>query len=239
MSGGNVDGGNVGHRCIRCIDAATAVPDGSMRSSLQSAMAAIFCFMAAGAAPGIDAASAAALDATVAAPEPQIALLPGAASVASAIEPKADFVVPAVIQDEGQPESLSELVADHRMPMAIDAETECLAGAVYFEARSEPLDGQLAVADVILNRAASGRFPTSMCGVVYQPHQFSFVRGGTMPAIRRDSVQWRQAVAIAEIARDDLWNSSIGQALFFHASHVSPRWNLKRLGRVGNHIFYR
>lgn len=135
--------------------------------------------------------------------------------------------------------SLATLVAAHVMPAALDAETECLAGAVYFESRGEPLEGQLAVAEVIRNRAASGRFPSSLCGVVFQPSQFSFVRGGAMPPIRRESDQWRRAVAVAQIALGGGWISSVGKALFFHASRISPGWRLKRLARVGNHIFYR
>lgn len=135
--------------------------------------------------------------------------------------------------------SLATLVAAHVMPTALDAETECLAGAVYFESRGEPLEGQLAVAEVIRNRAASGRFPPSLCGVVFQPSQFSFVRSGGMPPIRRDSEQWHRAVAVAQIALGGNWVSSVGKALFFHASRISPGWRLKRLARVGNHIFYR
>ena len=134
--------------------------------------------------------------------------------------------------------SLAALVASHVMPAALDAETECLAGAVYFESRGEPLDGQLAVAEVIRNRAASGRFPASLCGVVYQPSQFSFVRGGAMPPIRRDSEQWRRSVAVAQIALGGQWASSVGKALFFHASRIAPRWRLQRLAQIGNHIFY-
>lgn len=138
-----------------------------------------------------------------------------------------------------KPASLAALVDTRTMPAAIDGETECLAGAVYFESRSEPLDGQLAVAEVVINRAQSGRFPETLCGVVYQPYQFSFVRGGAMPPIRRESEQWRRAVAIAGIAREELWDSSVADALFFHASRISPRWRLKRIAQVGNHIFYR
>src|SRR5690606_18131200 len=70
--------------------------------------------------------------------------------------------------------SLASLVAAHDMPDTLDREDECLAGTVYFEAKGESLDGQLAVAEVVLNRAGSGRFPTSICSVVFQPSQFSF-----------------------------------------------------------------
>ncbi|MBY8824711.1 cell wall hydrolase [Sphingomonas colocasiae] len=140
---------------------------------------------------------------------------------------------------EAEPRTLSALVAAEPTGEDLTAELECLAGAVYFEARSESLDGQLAVADVILNRADSGRFASTVCGVVHQPGQFSFVRGGRMPTINRNSQDWREAVAIARIAEKDRWESAASDALFFHATHVSPRWKLRRIATVGNHVFYR
>ena len=81
----------------------------------------------------------------------------------------------------------------------MNSELECLAGAVYFESKGEPLSGQLAVANVIINRTKSGRFPTSICSVVKQPGQFSFVRGGRIPAVGANA-QYRTATAIAKVA---------------------------------------
>lgn len=135
--------------------------------------------------------------------------------------------------------SLADLVSRHAAIQTQDREHECLAGATYFESKGEPLDGQLAVAQTILNRAHSGRFASTVCGVVMQPGQFSFVRGGGFPPIARSSAQWKQAVAISSIARDGLKKSSVGNALFFHARYVSPGWKLTRLASVGNHVFYR
>ena len=135
--------------------------------------------------------------------------------------------------------TLAELVADHASTRTADAQHDCLAGAVYFEAKGEPLRGQLSVAEVILNRARSGRFPASVCGVVKQRGQFSFVRGGRIPAIARASLAWKKAVAIAHIAREKLADGGAPRALFFHARYVSPRWKLTRVAAVGNHIFYR
>lgn len=136
-------------------------------------------------------------------------------------------------------ESLAQLVAMHDMPAQIDDETRCLAGTVYFESKGETLNGQLAVAKVVIARRDSGRFANSLCGVVYQPSQFSFVRGGKMPAIPTSSRSWAQAVAIAQIALKDAWASPVEGALFFHARHVSPGWRMQRLAAVDNHIFYR
>lgn len=135
-------------------------------------------------------------------------------------------------------DSLAELVAATPRPADMDAELRCLAGAVYFESRGESLPGQLAVAHVVINRANSGRFPKSLCGVVHQPSQFSFVRGGRMPSIR-EGAQWNNAVAIAKIAREGSWKNQAPGALFFHARYVSPGWRKTRIAQIDNHIFYR
>lgn len=135
-------------------------------------------------------------------------------------------------------ESLAALVAATPRPALMDPELRCLAGAVYFESRGESLVGQLAVAHVVINRAQSGRFPKSLCGVVHQRSQFSFVRGGKMPAIR-EGAQWNNAIAIAQIARDGSWKNHAPGALFFHARYVSPGWRKTRIAQIDNHIFYR
>lgn len=135
--------------------------------------------------------------------------------------------------------SLRELVRAQDTSGALSDEMKCLAGTIYFESKGESLAGQLAVAKVVLARAESGRFPSSICGVVYQRKQFSFVRGGKMPHINKSRKTWRNAVAIAKIASNDHWDSEVEGALFFHAAYVSPGWNLKRIGRVDRHIFYR
>lgn len=134
---------------------------------------------------------------------------------------------------------LATLVSDMRGTEPGSRELECLAAGIYFEAKSEPLVGQLAVGQVIANRAESGRFPGSYCGVLFQRGQFSFIRGGSWPAVARSSRQWQNAVAVAKIVDQDLKDSEVGSALFFHARYVSPRWRLKRVAAVGNHIFYR
>lgn len=154
------------------------------------------------------------------------------------------FIAQPVVQPiedeaEDEPASLSELVSRQTMPEQISSEMRCLAGGIYFESRGESLEGQLAVGRVIINRARSGRFPDSYCGVIFQPSQFSFVRGSKMPHIREHSKNWRRAVAIAQIALDDSWKNPAKGALFFHATRVTPNWQLTRLARVDNHIFYR
>jgi len=135
--------------------------------------------------------------------------------------------------------SLRQLVRQQSVDGSLDAEMQCLAGTVYFESKGETLQGQLAVARVVLARVASSRFPNSICGVVFQRSQFSFVRGGKMPPIRTGQRHWRNAVAIAKIAMNDGWESPVEGALFFHARYVSPGWRLTRLATIDNHIFYR
>ena len=150
--------------------------------------------------------------------------------------------------DADQPEAapvqhagdLTTLVTEMRGPDAGSRELECLATGIYFESKSEPLAGQLAVGQVIANRAKSGgRFPPSYCGVLFQRGQFSFVRGHSLPSVPRSSRQWKTAVAMAKIVDQDLKDSAVGNALFFHARYVSPGWRLKRVASIGNHIFYR
>ena len=137
--------------------------------------------------------------------------------------------------------SLRQLVA--KMPDAgkLSEEMRCLAGAVYFESRGEPLEGQLAVAQVVINRTESGVFPSSYCGVVYQRAQFSFVRGGSMPRIKTGSSAWKRAKAVAQIAHQGLWDSAADDSLYFHARYVKPSWAKRKIARttIDSHIFYR
>jgi hypothetical protein len=143
-------------------------------------------------------------------------------------------------EEPGRPTGdLASMVQQLRSSDPGSEEIECLAGAIYFESKSEPLKGQLAVGHVIANRAKSGRFPSSYCGVVYQRSQFSFVRGHSMPGIARSGSQWKNAVAVAKIVDQGLQPAPMPKALFFHAKRVSPGWHMARVGTIGNHVFYR
>jgi hypothetical protein len=135
--------------------------------------------------------------------------------------------------------SLAALVGELAGSDTPDEQTECLARAVYYESQGEPLTGQLSVAEVIINRSRSGRFASSICGVVRQTGQFSFVRRGHIPQPPQAARNWRTAVAIARIAMGDLADSPAQSALFFHARRVNPGWRLRRVATVGNHVFYR
>ena len=148
---------------------------------------------------------------------------------------------PAIVLPPVDVSNLRELVAQTETDDALTGDLKCLAQAVYFESRGEPLAGQLAVARVIINRAESASFPDSYCGVVRQRAQFSFVRGGRIPEPNRNSVAWQRAKAIAQIAERDMWDSDAEDALYFHATHVRPRWARSKVARatIDSHIFYR
>lgn len=122
----------------------------------------------------------------------------------------------------------------------LDEQTNCLATAVYFEARGETVEGQLAVARVVMNRAASGRYPPDWCSVVKQPYQFSFVRHGQFPQADINSDAWRKAEAVAELAVANIVPSVGTDVLWYHANYVAPSWrhNLQAVRQIGAHIFY-
>ena len=145
----------------------------------------------------------------------------------------ADVVLP-------RPRGLTELVSAYSGFTTDDHEQDCLANAVYFEARGEPIEGQLAVAEVVLNRTQSGRYPATICEVVTQPWQFSFVRDGIIPAADRGSEAWRKAVAVARIAEAGATRLLPRDVLWYHADYVSPSWGhrLARNTKIGLHIFY-
>jgi len=136
---------------------------------------------------------------------------------------------------------LSALVAANGDGPALDSEATCLATAVYFESMGESLEGQLAVAQVVINRSKSGRYPTSLCGVVKQKAQFSFVRSGQFPRIDTGSDAWRKAQSIARIATASIAKVLPTDVLWYHADYVAPSWGrrLARVDKIGAHIFYR
>lgn len=120
----------------------------------------------------------------------------------------------------------------------------CLAAAIFFESRSQPLQGQYAVAKVVMNRVESHRWPDNICDVVFQPKQFSFTHDGKSDKywIYDSNVGDRQAIDIAEtvaksVLKGDVINST---STHYHATYVKPFWSqLYHLdGRIGSHIFY-
>jgi len=126
------------------------------------------------------------------------------------------------------------------------AEGHCLTQAVYFEARSEPVEGQLAVAQVVLNRTENSRFPDTICGVVFQNEkmrhrcQFSFACDGLSDNPYNPEA-WELAKRISYIALTGRWEDITRSATYYHANYVSPRWvsKLETTAQLGRHIFYR
>ena len=127
-----------------------------------------------------------------------------------------------------------------------ERERRCLSTAIYFEARSEPLQGQIAVGQVIMNRVRSPQFPQTICGVVYQGQmapgcQFSFACDGKTDTPRQDS-HWALAQKLArQITSGQVWLPEIGYSTFYHADYVSPQWKraMNKIDTIGRHIFYK
>ena len=161
--------------------------------------------------------------------------LTGATGVTNSSQASAAVALPAFSG------TLQQQVASAARVETADIEQDCLASAVYFEARGEPLKGQLAVADVVLNRVRSPKYPDSICEVVEQPWQFSFVNAtGRIPEADRSSEAWLNAVAIARIAQAGTARAVESDVLWYHADYVSPSWGrrLAREDQIGLHIFY-
>jgi hypothetical protein len=123
----------------------------------------------------------------------------------------------------------------------------CLANAIYFESRSEPVRGQMAVAQVVVNRAFSGFYPNDICGVVYQnAHrrlscQFTFACDGKSKAITERG-HWARAVRIAKQTLDgQIYVPEVAKSTHYHAIYVHPNWvgEMKKMVRYGLHNFYR
>ncbi|MBV8617053.1 MAG: cell wall hydrolase, partial [Acetobacteraceae bacterium] len=131
-------------------------------------------------------------------------------------------------------------------PKDSQRQMRCLAEAIYFESRSEPEAGQAAVAQVVLNRVRSGIYPTTVCGVVYQDRnrpfacQFSFACEGRSLRIEEPG-PWAVATRISqEVVSGKAYIPRVAQAVNYHANYVAPFWAgyLKRVDRIGAHIFY-
>jgi hypothetical protein len=155
--------------------------------------------------------------------------VPGAVMITVA-PPLAEALIPPSLE--------ARVVAKEAASEPLDAETECMAKAVQHEASNQSLQGQLAVAQLILNRTQSDKFPKTICGVVNQPGQFSHI---TQYKPSRQDPRWAVAVAVSRIAQEGMAEAMAPGALFFHAVYVHPKWGKtrERIARIGAHIFYR
>jgi spore germination cell wall hydrolase CwlJ-like protein len=126
-------------------------------------------------------------------------------------------------------------------------ELRCMATAIYFEARDEPVKGQIAVAQVIMNRIRSPFYPKTVCGVVYQGErnrhgcQFSFTCTGKNNSVK-EKPEWATAVKLAkQVIAGEVWLDEVGYATHYHATYVHPPWRfeLNKVAQIGGHIFYK
>lgn len=168
--------------------------------------------------------------------------LPGLAGLPASLRDAVDGDDAAAVAPQAAPPFLAQMQSQEDAARA----TDCLTAAVYYEARSEPVDGQRAVAQVVLNRVRDRAFPHSVCGVVFQGStrrtgcQFSFTCDGSM-AHRREPYAWARARSVAEAALAGNVYAPVGGATFYHTDAILPWWasSLTRIGSVGAHIFYR
>lgn len=124
---------------------------------------------------------------------------------------------------------------------------KCLAEAVYFESRGEAVRGQIAVAQVVMNRVFSGKYPDTVCGVVYQNKyrhlacQFTFACDN-IPDVIREPEMWERAKKISKAMLDgQIWLPEVGKSTHYHAYWVRPSWvaEMKKMYKFGVHTFYR
>jgi len=158
--------------------------------------------------------------------------------VLSIIAMTTNFLKPAIAQ---------EIIAQE-VSKEFKQEMECLTQNIYYEAASEPYEGKLAVAQVTLNRLASGRFADTICGVVKQKDK---INGATVcqfswfcnkiNALIRNKYEWEESEIVARKAlTENSPHDYLAQrnALYYHANYVNPGWHYRRIGQIGNHIFY-
>lgn len=125
---------------------------------------------------------------------------------------------------------------------------ECLAKNIYYEAGSEPFEGKVAVAQVTINRAESGQFPNDICKVVYQKNvvyekvlcQFSWYCEQASNVRPRNTAAFRESELVArQVLLENFRLPSLKNALYFHATHLNPKWNREKVAQIGGHVFYK
>ena len=133
----------------------------------------------------------------------------------------------------------------HQLSPEAKEQVDCLAHNIYFEAASEPFEGKVAVAQVTINRSESGKYPSDICGVVYQKNvvygrvicQFSwYCESG--PTIRHNGAYKESMEVAKKVLLEDFRLSSLKHAYFYHADYVNPNWKLPKITKIGRHIFY-
>ena len=125
---------------------------------------------------------------------------------------------------------------------------ECLARNIYYEAGNQPFEGKVAVAQVTINRAESGQFPKDICQVVYQKNvvyervlcQFSwYCETATMMRPKNTAVFKESEMVARQVLLEGFRLPSLKNALYFHATHINPKWNKEKVAIIAGHVFYK
>jgi N-acetylmuramoyl-L-alanine amidase len=129
-----------------------------------------------------------------------------------------------------------------------DRQLDCLAKNIYHEAKGEPFEGKVAVAQVTINRATSGQFPGDICKVVYQKNvvyekvlcQFSWYCDQATVAKPKNTAAYKECQIVArQVLLEEFRLPSLNKALYFHATHINPGWKKEKVATIGNHVFYK
>jgi spore germination cell wall hydrolase CwlJ-like protein len=129
-----------------------------------------------------------------------------------------------------------------------ERQLDCLAKNIYHEAASEPFEGKVAVAQVTMNRVASGKFPNDVCGVVYQKNvfmekvvcQFSWYCQNSGKAIIKNAAAYNESYEVAKkVLLEGFRLDNMKKAMYYHADYVNPGWGKPVVGKIGRHIFYK
>jgi spore germination cell wall hydrolase CwlJ-like protein len=124
---------------------------------------------------------------------------------------------------------------------------DCLARNIYHEAGYEPFEGKVAVAQVTINRAESGQFPSDICGVVYQKNvvyekvlcQFSWYCEGPSAKKPMNGPVYTESMEVAKkVLLEGFRLPSVKNALYFHGDYINPKWGKQPVAKIGRHIFY-
>ena len=143
------------------------------------------------------------------------------------------FTIMPVISHEQQLTEVQEVSID------LSQQINCMAKNIYYEAANEPYEGKLAVAQVTMNRTQSPQFPKTVCGVVYQKGQFSWVDEKRYPI--KSKYAWEECMIVARKAltehklHDTIYKTN---SMYYHNTSVNPPWKLKYVAKIGNHMFY-
>ena len=129
-----------------------------------------------------------------------------------------------------------------------DRQLDCLAKNIYHEAKGEPFEGKVAVAQVTINRSTSGQFPSDICKVVYQKNvvydkvlcQFSWYCEQAAVAKPKNTAAYKECQIVArQVLLEEFRLPSLNKALYFHATHINPGWKKEKVATIGNHVFYK